>query len=364
MKIRSSGLLSLLITIPLVRVAVIKDIPSITLQGKELRFQLEEPKPVSYHVESPVQVFPRPEGFLVGEEVIASPVLKFMSVESPMTVEGKIFPGKIELRRTGGNKLLVLSEVPLEEYLAGLFPGEMPADWPPEAVKAQVVAARTYALFRQKQNPNPLYDLETDTADQVYQGRQGEKEIPESIRQAIAATQGEVVWYLGYYPAYFHSSCGGQTELARRVWERNDISHSVADRYCKNSPYREWELALPQKEFLKILREQGLEGSRVLSVKIEKKEGSPRNFLVIAETDQATLFLKATRLRKLLGNEKLKSTWFEVLTTPGHVIFHGTGFGHGVGLCQWGAKAMAEKGADYKAILQFYYPKAVVRKIY
>lgn len=364
MKIRFSGFLSLLMIIPLIRVAVMKEVPSVTIEGKELRLQVEEEKPSSYYVETPVKITPHGTGFLVGGQVIASPYVKFLSLESPMTVEGKTFPGTIEVRRMGEKNLLVLNEVPLEDYLLGIFPGEMPVDWPLEALKAQAVAARTYALFRQQEKTNPVYDLETDTADQVYLGVQNKASVPEAVRNAVAQTKGEVVWYLGYYPAYFHSSCGGQTELAGRVWDKKDLSYSVIDRYCKNSPYRQWELTLSQKDFLKNLTQKGLEGSQIKSVTLEKKEGSPRNALVIIETDQMTLFLKATELRELLGNDRLKSTWFDVEKTPESFIFRGKGFGHGVGLCQWGAKAMAEKGIGYKRILQLYYPKTVVRKIY
>ncbi len=77
-----------------------------------------------------------------------------------------------------------------------------------------------------------------------------------------------------------------------------------------------------------------------------------------------TLFITAADLRRILGFQNLKSTWFEVRRSPRAITFKGTGYGHGVGLCQWGAKAMAEAGKTHREILQFYYPRAVVRKIY
>lgn len=356
---------------PTIRVALLREAPEIVISGEELRLRLPEVKPVSYYIESPLHITPSETGLKIGGENYPYPYLKFHSLHQTLSLAGKKFEGNLEIRRLNEKKLMVLNELPLETYLIGLVHGEINANWPKEVIKAQVVAARTYALYRQAKRKqagdvprmgNVPYDLEASTADQVYVGSQGEKDT--LVKKAIAETHGEVLWYFGYYPAYFHSSCGGQTEIAGNVWNKKEISVPVIDSFCQRSPYQNWELSLSPKTFLQKLQDRGLRGSRIQSIGVERYENSPRNAIVVVETNQRTLFLAATELRRILGYDQLKSTWFETETQPRKIIFRGNGYGHGVGLCQWGAKAQAEAGKTYRQILEFYYPKAVVKKIY
>lgn len=349
---------------PSIRIALLKNVPEVTVEGNELRIQIAEAKPVSYYLDSPARITAVPEGFKVGDEFYAPPLLKIFDLDEKLSLNGKNFEGTLNIAKSEGNKLLVINKLPLEKYLVGLVHGEINASWPREAIKAQVVAGRTYALFRQKKKRGQgnLYDLEATTLDQVYAGSQGEADLP--VQTAIAETRGEVLWFLGYYPAYFHSACGGETETVNRVWGKNEMSTSVVDPFCEQSPYRSWEFSLSTRSFLNQLKSHGLEGTHLKSIATEKQDGSPRNVLVTIETNKMTLFLSATDLRRILGYDKLKSTRFEVTASPRWVTFEGTGYGHGVGLCQWGAKAMAESGKTYREILEFYYPKAVIRKIY
>lgn len=355
-----------LLLIPSVRVALFKEAPKIAVEGELLYLRTGETRPTPHTIDNAVQIAVTDEGFAVGEDRFDYPFIRIGSQNETLIINGKNFHGEVEIRRSGNNRLLVLNELPLEDYLVGLVHGEINANWPPEAIKAQVVAARTYALMRQEQRQKKtgnIYDLETDIADQVYAGSMGEI-ADKKVKSAVDATRGEVLWYLGYYPAYFHSCCGGQTELAGRVWANKDTSSSVSDNFCKNSPYYRWELVMPQKKFLRTMKEHGLTGRRIESIQLERYENAPRNVLVILQTDETTLFMGATDLRRILGYKELKSAWFDVEWTPREISFIGTGYGHGVGLCQWGAKAMAENGKDYKEILHHYYPKAIIRKAY
>ncbi|MBI4125015.1 MAG: SpoIID/LytB domain-containing protein [Deltaproteobacteria bacterium] len=351
--------------IPSIRVALLKNVPAVTLQGKELRIRLPEEKPVSYYLDSPVRVSAAAEGIQVGDQKYAYPQVRIQSLEKPIAIGSRQFEGTLEFHKTGDDSLLVLNDLSLETYLTGLVHGEIHASWPAEVIKAQVVAARTYALFRQekrKQNKNSLYDLEGDQDDQVYVGSKGSADI--SVQKAIEQTHGEVLWFLGLYPAYFHSCCGGMTEKAEKAWGKKETSAQVADPFCKRSPFSEWELKLSTGDFLKKLRGHGLEGRHLKNISLERHDGSPRNAVAVIETDKMNLYIGATDLRRIVGYGKLKSTWFEVQHSPHSVSFRGLGYGHGVGLCQWGAKAMAEAGKSYQEILKFYYPKAVVRKLY
>lgn len=274
------------------------------------------------------------------------------------------YPGKIDLVQNQKGRWDLVNELPLETYLIGLLHGEMHRDWPIEALKAQAVAARTYALRQQKRRgKKETYDLRADTQDQVYVGLFGEAKDA-ALREVIAATEGEVLWFLGLYPTYYHSCCGGQTEEAKQVWGKREKTASVADPFCARSPNFEWHLQMNSNQLFSALKEQGLTGQTLLKIEIEKEENNPRNQLVILTTDSAILYLKATDFRRILGNDKIKSTWFSVAPAKGGFQFSGYGYGHGVGLCQWGARAMALEGKTYREILEHFYPKAEVRKIY
>lgn len=363
-KLYLHGAILFLLILPTIRVAILKEMPGVTIQGEELRIKLPEAKPLSTYIASPVNIEAIENGFKVGNGFYLAPSIQINSVENSLMIDGKRFEGTIEIQRQSNNKLLILNELPLEEYLGGVVPGEIPPSWPKEAIKAQIVAARTYALYRQNsKGPKKNYDLESDTSDQVYLGAPP-KIHDKYLENIIAETKGEVLWFLGLYPAYFHSACGGQTETTQKVWGFKEPSQSVIDPFCKKAPHFHWELTLSQNDLLDKLSEQGLEGNMVKTISLERFENSPRNALVTIETDKMNLYVKPNDLRKILGFNKLMSAWFTVETTPRKVTFKGTGYGHGVGLCQWGAKAMAEAGADYKKILEFYYPKAVLRKLY
>ncbi|OGQ04412.1 MAG: hypothetical protein A2W61_03780 [Deltaproteobacteria bacterium RIFCSPLOWO2_01_44_7] len=362
-RLKSLILCSLLV-IPSVRVAIFKDLPKLTVEGENLWLLGNEPRPISHFIDSPALVTSTENGFKVGSQTFSYPVIKIGSRTEAVEIQGKQFKGWLEIKKDSNNQLLVLNELPLEDYLVGLVHGEIFSSWPEEAIKAQVVAARTYALFRQKQRrQSGSYDLESDTADQVYKGSLGTTQ-DNIVKEAVDATRGEVLWYLGMFPAYFHSTCGGQTEVAPRVWGKKEISSSIIDHYCKDSPHQDWELTLSHHQLLNALKNRGLTGSKIVSIQLERFDDSPRNAMIIIETDENNLYLKATDLRNTLGFKNLKSTWFDVELNNRHVVFKGTGYGHGVGLCQWGAKGMADQGADYKTILEHYYPKATLRKLY
>ncbi|MDO8494135.1 MAG: SpoIID/LytB domain-containing protein [Deltaproteobacteria bacterium] len=347
---------------PTIRIALLKDIDSLTIRGEELRLLAPEEKPVNTFLTSPAHIRPVDDVIQIGQDQYNFGFVAISDAHGKLQLDGKTFAGSIEVRNMGGGKLLVINELPLEKYLVGLIHGELNASWPLETIKAQAVAARTYALYTRKKNLKPLYDLETNHLDQVYVGSKGDKDL--IVEEAIKQTDGEVLWFLGVYPGYYHSDCGGQTELSKNVWGGSEPSSSIVDSYCKNSPAHRWRLTISKKELLQSLTPHGLEGKVIRNISAELRDDSSRNALVSIETDAATLYLKATDLRRILGYNRLKSTWFQVAANADGIDFIGYGHGHGVGLCQWGAKTMAEKGFNYRSILKFYYPKAEVRKIY
>ncbi|MDO8644134.1 MAG: SpoIID/LytB domain-containing protein, partial [bacterium] len=249
--------------------------------------------------------------------------------------------------------------VPLETYVEGVLMGEMPSDWPLEALKAQAVAARSYVLYR-KQNPrNQDYDVQSTVHDQVYQS----KKVPELVHEAVLQTKGEILKSNGkILPGYFHSCCGGVTEEPSAVWGGPiEESVRVTDLSCSACPSVSWELTVPKSDLEFVLETLFLgqplnfEGRWSLFVRERTASGRVKTFAW--KNESQVLTFSAVNLRAKLGYERLKSTFLSVIEEEDSYRFEGKGFGHGVGLCQWGAKGMAEEGASYRDILSFYYPR-------
>lgn len=349
---------------PQIRVALWKNQARVTVAGEGLTLKFSDPRYEMIHAQdASITIVGTTTEFQIGDHTFAERTVSITSTSGHLTIDGKKFKGVLEVQRDPQGKLLVLNQLDLEDYLVGLVHSEIASTWPAESIKAQAVAARTYALFRQKERAgrDNHYDLESGVEDQVYQGTPHEDPL---VEEAVAATQGEVLWYFGVYPAYFHSCCGGMTETASHVWDRSDASVAVADPFCQRAPYFHWETKISQYDLLKLLWKQGLNGKRIVSMVPIRFDQSPRAETVEIKTDQAALYMRAVDFRQMLGTQSLRSTWFDVSMGAKDIIFRGTGYGHGVGLCQWGAKGMADVGKSYRDILQFYYPKATLRKVY
>ncbi len=271
------------------------------------------------------------------------------------------FPGSVELH-TDQDRLLVVNELPLERYLAGVVASEVPKSWGVEAKKAQAVAARTYALMK-KADADRAWDLEATTDDQVYSG----KAVDGSTQAAVTATHGEVLTRDGYLvSAFYHSTCGGMTELPKDVWPEQP-SHgntAVVGGYCEKSPYYNWTVDVTPEQLLAAAAKAGHEATQVRGLHVRSRSASERITAIDLVTDRGTVTWSGQRFRELLGYGKIKSARFEVEVNGGAFRLTGRGFGHGVGMCQWGAQGMAEAGEDYRAILGKYYPGSKIERIY
>lgn len=293
----------------------------------------------------------------------------FVSVTSPTgryRINGRTFRGSLDIVWKAGGSLLVVDRLPIEGYLAGLINGEISSSWPEEAIKTQAVAARSYALnqieaSRRAMTPRP-YDLTNTMFDQVYEGAHREDD---RSRQYVEATRGEVLLRNGaVFPAYYHSCCGGKTEHAQNVWTGETGPPVKDDPFCRNSPKFAWshEIAIPT--FTERLRSEGIDVKTVRTIAALPYTDSPRVEFLLIEDDDGLKMAKATDLRRIFGYQNIKSTWFDAEISGNKIIFRGRGYGHGVGLCQWGAKGMAEEGIGYRDILKYYYPDAEVVKLY
>ncbi|URA11221.1 SpoIID/LytB domain-containing protein [Thermospira aquatica] len=250
------------------------------------------------------------------------------------------------------SQILLINEIDIENYLYSVVPSEVSPEWPKEALKAQAVAARTYALYemvnsRQKNLP---FDVYADTRSQVYKGDSAEHR---STSLAVDETRGEVIRYQGrIIPAYFHASSGGFTENSEEVFGTLwPYLRSVPSPYYKVYPQYEWKLEVPLSTLSKKLG--------MASIKqVEVVERTPSQRLKLVQfTDEAGRILKVpgTNLRTMLGYTAMKSTRANIRLEEEKLVIYGVGYGHGVGMAQWDAYGMALAGKSYREILGFFY---------
>jgi stage II sporulation protein D len=250
----------------------------------------------------------------------------------------------------------------LETYLYGVVPIETSPSWPAAALQAQAIIARTYAL--QKRTLSRPYDLVSTDADQRYGG-------PEAARPAtnaaVDATRGQTLSYRGGAASVFYSSCcGGHSADAAALWGRTQLPYlrGVADDpYCTASPDYRWQRSVPLDRARPVLGE--LNGTPV-AAQLDAPDDSGRPHTVLFRDDAgAEAQVSVSDLRTRLGADTVRSLWlrdieFDRTQAVPLVIIEGSGRGHGVGLCQWGARGMALAGAAARDILAQYFPGTTV----
>src|SRR5216684_2936317 len=268
------------------------------------------------------------------------------------------YRGVVELRRTAAGRLTAINELDLEEYLYGVLKNEVDPQWPTEALKAQAVASRTWALYSLSLNrfASEGYDVRPTTEDQVYNGMMAED--PRTTA-AVDESRGEIMTYQGrpIFAAY-HSDSGGYTESSELVWGGTyPYLKAVADPYSAGAPRHEWIVRMDLATFENRVRRSGRMITNVTGIEVAEATPSGRAALLRVAGAHGVLLLKGAELRAVLGAD-LRSTLFTVRLVPDdppQVEFQGRGSGHGVGLSQWGARGMAEMGRRYQEILGYYY---------
>jgi stage II sporulation protein D len=284
-----------------------------------------------------------------------------ISPSSTLRVNGKSYRGLFEFF-PAEKGVLVVNEMPIEEYLVGLINCEISSLWPVEAVKAQAVIARSYAIYQKDARRNALYHLESSTLDQVYDGV--DIEDSRAVR-AVEDTKGEVLAFgSDVIQAFYHSNCGGHTEAAANVWGAEvPYLQGVECRYCLNTPSARWELSLPLKKVESLLKNSGYQVSGLKEVRTGRLNRSGRVVDMSLSTAKGVVTISAVNFRKALGYTVIKSTNFSLRQKGDGLLFSGAGNGHGVGLCQWGAKQRAGDGFNYQEILAYYYPGVRIEKL-
>lgn len=275
------------------------------------------------------------------------------------------YRGGMEFRVENG-ALLAINELNIEDYLRGVVPREMPAGWPEEALKAQAVAARNYALQRVEATRGSSYNVSNDRLSQVYGGYDAES--PATSR-AVDATRGLVMEYGDrLITAFFHSCSGGSTENAEDIWG-NPVPYirGREDPYDKNDRYYDWRVEYTADQLAVQLRsyDDGYDFAEIddLEELARTSSGLRVEKMAVTGTDSGgrsvrTVIAPADKVRFALGLRSAMFTLNKVYDQNrklSGVVISGNGWGHGLGMSQWGARGMAEQGYNFQDILQYYY---------
>jgi stage II sporulation protein D len=290
--------------------------------------------------------------------------MRRLTVSAPVfiKVNGKKYRGIVEIS-PADKGMLVVNELPMEDYLAGLINCEISSQWPMEAIKAQAVVARSYAMFQRESRKNAAYHLESTVIDQVYDGCAIEDS--RAVR-GVRETSGEVLTYNNnVIQAFFHSNCGGHTESSENVWGYAfPYLQGIDCSYCLSAPSAKWEQTLSLDRIESLLSSNGYQVAGLRDIKTGPRNRSGRVTDLTLIGIMGRLTISAVNFRKAVGYTIIKCTNFDVRIAGDDAVFSGIGYGHGVGLCQWGAKHRAGEGFDYREILTYYYPGTRLKKIY
>jgi stage II sporulation protein D len=310
-------------------------------------------------------------GLRIGNRTFAEPHLEILpSNAGSVWVDGHAYRGTVQVHRIDGQTVAAVNHVPLEAYVASVVDSEMPAEFGPEARKAQAVVARTYAVSHRQSVPREaIYDLYGSTRSQKYLGFQyraadgrllaGESEAG---RRAAADTAGMICTYGGRpFCTYYSAVCGGQTMYGTEFFtDAAPPLTSVRCDWCRAARHYRWEVSVPRKKVEAALQQRfQARGLRFGSLRHLRPAGPPiagRLTQFEGDDGRQRVRLAADELRELLGNGTLLSPKFTVELRGEEVLFRGAGSGHGVGLCQWGARGLDHAGHSMQQILAFYYP--------
>jgi stage II sporulation protein D len=293
-----------------------------------------------------------------GREVARAGRLMVEAVDA-VRADGGIYYGRIEISLHEG-RLLVINRLPLETYLLGIVGSEMNPSWPIEALKAQAVAARTYAMQRRMmmRAAGKPFDLGATVLSQVYKGAD---RIRPPVIEAVKQTRGEVLAFdHDLVQALFHSTCGGRTVSAKSAFGREvPYLKPQACRWCRGSTRHRWTITMSLEEMSERLGRARLTHSPVTRFSREEETSA-----VKLESGKKRQQLSPQDVRAAVGFSDLYSSRFTAETEGKTIHIHGRGFGHGVGMCQWGARGMADAGKSYREILGHYYRGVLVKRIY
>jgi stage II sporulation protein D len=355
------------------------------LYSEEARYEFGERNKKVYIVPLPagLQIYNKNRNLLYKSHFPV--VLKPAKQNNHFIFRNKEYAGDIIFTLVQDSAIYIINRLPIDEYLKGVVPAEIITTRQEvyEAIKAQAICARTYAIHKIAARKNEMYDLCATIQDQVYDGFARHTVL---ANQAIGETKNVILHYQGQPAAvYYHSTCGGKLEAVQNVWNQPDIPYlqggidAVSDTYlCRNSPDFRWieKRSVTQLDslffyhFHKSMLKKTVKDSLKIEFQLEikKRNGNGRiEELEITYAD-TSMSVAGYTIRRFFGwppGKYLKSNLFYVeQDSDSTIIFIGGGSGHGVGMCQWGAMEMARQGFRYYHILSKYFPGTKLARIY
>ncbi|MDI6756757.1 MAG: SpoIID/LytB domain-containing protein [Endomicrobiia bacterium] len=287
--------------------------------------------------------------------------------DDTVRINGKNYRDSIVVSADGGARMTVVNELGIDNYVRGVLAAEMSPDWPQEALKAQAVAARGFVWRNAGRHAKDGFDVCATVHCQVYIGASGERP---STDKAVFDTAGEILLDNNGAPAntVFHASCGGHTEEPSNVWDvaSSPIAYLVARKcsYCDWYKHYTWSSQIEESFIRARLNAAGYKVGNIRALEITGRNVSGRARFIRVIHSGGALAIRAGKFRLAVDSWKMKSTKITAIVRKKDSFeFRGYGWGHGVGMCQAGAKGMADAGRTYRDILGFYYPGTYIKKI-
>lgn len=340
---------------------IVSSSANISLNGGEIA-------PVGRHVEVKRQA----GSFMINGTRVTSPTVDVSSA-GLLTVGSKPYRGKIRLYPAGGTQIAVIDQLPIEDYLAGVVTSGMPASFPPEALRAQAVAARTYAIYNIQHPRQPgVYDVYADPRSQEYQGIGGETAPG---KRAVSETAGEVLMYQGRpILAYYDSNNGGKTADPAFVFDKAyPYLRASDDPYSRSEPLGAWTRSFSLQGIREALQASGYVVGAIQDIVPTLLCPSGRIVKLAVLHSAGRLELRTrTQFRAAINRnltvrykpENLPEILMALQKDTNAIRFEGGGWGHGVGLSQYGSRGRAHAGQTYRQILEAYDPGAILKKVY
>lgn len=267
------------------------------------------------------------------------------------------YRGKLEVARKNG-ATMVINRVSIDDYVKGVMNGEVAPSWPAESLRAMAIVVRSYAYYSWEKSRDSKNHMYADVRSQKYCGRTCEDSRSNS---AVDQTAGLVMVFRGKaVQGFSHSNCAGHTESIREVWGPDVAGECFAGRECPwcraSRHYGPWTAVIEKTALSRRLAPDIGRGVTIRKIRVVEFNESGRVRTVELATPRKKIRMSGSRFRTLAGWDEIKSTRFEAVDRGDVVEFQGTGWGHGVGICQEGARKMAEDGKDAETILRYYFP--------
>ncbi len=278
-----------------------------------------------------------------------------------LSVNGRTYGGFLWIYGRAGH-LMAVNHIGLDRYLYGVLPREISPRWPEQVMMAQAVAARTYALYHMIKREADLYDVFSTTSSQVYGGRDAEHP---AARRTVDATRGMIMTHNSRIVlALYHANSGGRTERSEDVWGSPlPYLQSVEDTFSRGKPGFSWEARLRDDTVCKKMTDFGIPLDSITDIRPVERAATGRIIKLEIVAPDGSFYLSGNSFRLIVGPGKVKSTNFEVTRRKDAFVFAGRGYGHGVGMSQWGAREMAKQGRTCREILQHYYRGVDITKV-